>query len=64
MVAVGAGTLALPRLALHRETVLALTGGCPDVLAARTNGAKCGTKHKSCDTCPGDWQPDTYDCIW
>jgi hypothetical protein len=30
MIAIGAGTLALPRLALRRETVLALAGGRSD----------------------------------
>jgi hypothetical protein len=47
MVAIGAGTLALPRLALHRETVRALAGGqldTPTKAEKKTKGKLCRTR--------------------
>jgi hypothetical protein len=44
VIAMSNATLALPRLALHRETVLALAGGYPHAAtraANKTNGKGC-----------------------
>jgi hypothetical protein len=58
MVAIGNGTLALPRLALHRETVVALAGGRLDAVGKGpkgpkpTRGKQCNTQYCSLQTCP------------
>jgi hypothetical protein len=50
MIAIGNGTLALPRLALHRETVRALAGGqagTPTRAERKSNGKGCETHYCS-----------------
>jgi hypothetical protein len=50
MVAIGNGTLALPRLALHRETVRALAGGRQDA-APMAKSKNCSKKQTCGSTC-------------
>jgi hypothetical protein len=65
MLAVDSGTLTLPRLALHRETVLALTGGLVHAKGGngKNNGPKAGTKGKHCAiSLPTCWRCPTEYC--
>jgi hypothetical protein len=50
MLAVDSGTLGLPRLALHRETVRALTGGLVHAMGGngKAKGPKPNTEKKHC----------------
>jgi hypothetical protein len=56
VIAIGNGTLVLPRLALHRETVLALAGGGPGTdLRAQAKSKNCSHNTRCftvCYTCP------------
>jgi hypothetical protein len=54
MVAIGNGTLALPRLALHRETVRHLVGRHP---SDESRGACAHTRNKTCTCQPVTGMP-------